>query len=399
VSYGVESIQIHKKLRLDKRAGSDNWYARLTLPTGKRLVKSTKTLDLETAKEAALRLYYEVDARIQNKLPATTRKFSDVARHAIARMETEIREGVGKQAYRDYTQALNKWLIPYFGGTDIAKLDLAAVTAFDAWRTAQNGKVPAQSTINNHNSALNRVLDEAELNGWIVKSLRPTLLNKGTKTQSRGSFSVEEYRTIYSALRSFYKQTPNEKSAATRETLRNYVLFLANTGIRHGTEALGLKWRNIEWYLREGERYLAVSVDGKTNKRTAIARDGVVDFLWRQAQLNSRIRAVDFDELIAAKSDERVFITRLSAPVTVHNLNRAFNALLDELDLKTGADGRTRTLYSRRHFYATQDLERGVSTHALSKQMGNSTVMLDKHYSKYSLLLNAEVHSGRKKKH
>jgi len=399
MSYGVESIQIHKKLRLDKRAGIDNWYARLTLPTGKRLVKSTKTLDLETAREAALRLYYEVDARIQNKLPATTRKFADVAKHAIARMETEIREGAGKQAYKDYTQALNKWLIPYFGTTDIAKLDLAAVTAFDAWRTAQNGRVPAQGTINNHNSALNRVLDLAELNGWIVKSLRPTLLNKGTKTQSRGSFSVEEYRVIYSALRSSHKQTPNEKSAATRETLRNYVLFLANTGIRHGTEALGLRWRNIEWYLREGERYLAVSVDGKTNKRTAIARDSVVDFLWRQAQLNSRITAGDFDGLISSKSDEPVFVTRLGAVVTVHNLNRAFNALLDELDLKTGADGRTRTLYSWRHFYATQDLERGVSTHALSRQLGNSTEMIDRHYSKYSPLLNADLHSGRKQKH
>jgi len=399
VSYGVESIQIHKKLRLDKRAGSDNWYARLTLPTGKQLVKSTKTLDLETAREAALRLYYEVDARIQNKLPATTRKFSDVARHAINRMQSEIREGVGKQAYKDYTQALNKWLIPYFGTTDIAKLDLAAVTRFDAWRTAQNGRVPAQSTINNHNSALNRVLDLAELNGWAVKSLRPTLLNKGTKTQSRGSFSVEEYRVIYSALRTFHKQTPNEKSAATRETLRNYVLFLANTGVRHGTEALGLTWRNIEWYECDGERYLAVSVDGKTNKRTAIARDSVENSLWRQAQLNPSIEAVDFDALISAKLDEPVFTTRLSATVTVHNLNRAFNALLDELELKTGADGRTRTLYSWRHFYATQDLERGVSTHALSRQLGNSTEMIDRHYSKYSPLINAELHSGRKKKH
>jgi len=77
MSYGVNSIQIHKKLRLDKRAGSDNWYARLTLPNGKRLVKTTKTEDIEAAKEVALRLYYEVDARIQNKLPATTRKFGD----------------------------------------------------------------------------------------------------------------------------------------------------------------------------------------------------------------------------------------------------------------------------------------------------------------------------------
>ena len=54
-------------------------------------------------------------------------------------------------------------------------------------------------------------------------------------------------------------------------------------------KALGLRWRNIEWYARDGERYLAINVDDKTNKRTAISRDRVVDFLWRQAQLNSRI--------------------------------------------------------------------------------------------------------------
>lgn len=397
MSYGVESIQVHKKLRLDKRKNSDSWYARLTLPNGKRVVKSTKTDNLEAAKEVALRLYYEVDARIQNKLPATTRKFKDVARHTIGRMQAELEQGAGKQAYKDYIQALNKWLIPYFGATDVAKLDLAAITAFDAWRSERNGKVPAQSTINNHNAALNRVLDEAELNGWIVKSLRPTLLNKGVKTESRGSFTIEEYRTIYTTLRNYHKQTTNEKSAATRETLRNYVLFLANTGVRHGTEALGLCWRNIEWYKRDGERYLSINVDGKTNKRTAIARDSVVDFLWRQAQLNSRISAENFDALIAAKLNEHVFITRLGAVATVPNLNRAFNSMLDELELKTGADGRTRTLYSWRHFYATQDLERGVSTHALSRQLGNSTEMIDRHYSKYSPLLNAEVHSGRRK--
>jgi hypothetical protein len=54
-----------------------------------------------------------------------------------------------------------------------------------------------------------------------------------------------------------------------------------------------------------------------------------------------------------------------------------------------------RTLYSWRHFYATQDLEHGVSTHMLSKQLGNSTAMIDKHYNQYSLTLNAALHSGR----
>jgi integrase len=397
LSYGVESIQVHKKLRLDKRKGTDSWYARLTLPNGKRVVKSTKTDNLEEAKEVALQLYYDTQARIKNKLPANTRKFKDVATHAIKRMETELAEGVGKQAYKDYIQAINKWLVPYFAKVDIAKIDYALLKNFDAWRTQQTGKTPAQSTINNHNAALNRVLDEAELNGWITKALRPTLLNKGVKTESRGSFTAEEYRTIYTALRSYHKQTAVEKAAATRETLHNYVLFLANTGVRHGTEALNLRWRNIEWHSKGDDKYLAVNVDGKTKKRTAIARDRVRDFLFRQSKLNPRLDYDNFDALINSKSDELVFTTSLGECATIHNLNAHFNSLLDELDLKTGADGRQRTLYSWRHFYATQDLERGVSTHALSKQLGNSTAMLDKHYSKYSPLINAELHSGRRK--
>jgi site-specific recombinase XerD len=397
LSYGVESIQVHKKLRLDKRKGTDSWYARLTLPNGKRVVKSTKTENLEEAKEIALQLYYETQARIKNKLPASTRKFKDVATHALKRMDTELAEGVGKQAYKDYIQAINKWLVPYFAKTDIAKIDYALLKNFDAWRTQQSGKTPAQSTINNHNAALNRVLDEAELNGWITKALRPTLLNKGVKAESRGSFSAEEYRIIYTALRSYHKKTTVEKAAATRETLYNYVLFLANTGVRHGTEALNLRWRNIEWHTKGDEKYLVINVDGKTKKRTAVARDRVRDFVFRQSKLNPRLDYVDFDTLINSKSDELVFTSRLGECATIHNLNAHFNSLLNDLGLKTGADGRQRTLYSWRHFYATQDLERGVSTHALSKQLGNSTAMLDKHYSKYSPLINAEIHSGRRK--
>lgn len=97
MSYGVKSIQVHKKLRLDKRKNSDSWYARLTLPNGKRVVKSTKTDDLEEAREIALQLYYDTQARIKNKLPASTRKFKDVAAHAIKRMQDEIAQGAGKQ--------------------------------------------------------------------------------------------------------------------------------------------------------------------------------------------------------------------------------------------------------------------------------------------------------------
>jgi integrase len=80
--------------------------------------------------------------------------------------------------------------------------------------------------------------------------------------------SIKRYIPKWAALQ---KQTPNEKLTATGETLRNYVLHLANTGIRHSTEALGLHWRIIEWYERDGERYCGAKVDGKNNDRMLVA--------------------------------------------------------------------------------------------------------------------------------
>ena len=215
MSYGINTINVHKKLKLDKRANSSNWYARLTLDNGNRIVRSTKTEDFEQAKERALELYYDTKARIQNRLPAQTRNFKHVADFAVQRMQNDLNDGYGKQAYKDYISALTRWLIPYFGSTDIDKIDLSALTAFDQWRTQQHSKPFSQSGINNHNAALNRVLDEAELNGWIVKSMRPTLLNKGTKSESRGSFSTGEYNKIHTKLRTWHETTKNEKAAAT----------------------------------------------------------------------------------------------------------------------------------------------------------------------------------------
>ncbi len=349
MSYGITTKTVHKKLRLDKRASSDNWYARMTLESGKRIVRSTRTDDFEVAKERAIKLYYETNARIENGLPAQTRKFKHVADYAIFRMQKGLDAGHGKTAYSDYISALTRWLVPYFEKTDIDKIDLAALTAFDQWRTQEHGKRFTQSGINNHNAALNRVLNEAELNGWIVKSMRPTLLNKGTKSESRGSFTKAEHQKLYTGLRTYYKKTKNPKAAATRETLREYALFLANTGVRHGTEALGLRWKNVEWYKHEGERYLVVNVDGKTKGRSVVARDKVEDYLDRQRQQNPRLDHDTFEELIAAKSNEFVFTTRLGQVASIHNLNYAFNQLLDQLGLKFGADGKSRTLYSYRH--------------------------------------------------
>ena len=46
------------------------------------------------------------------------------------------------------------------------------------------------------------------------------------------------------------------------------------------------------------------------------------------------------------------------------------------------SEGQNRTLYSLRHTYATLEMLRGeVDIHTLSKQMGNSAAMIERHYS------------------
>jgi integrase len=120
MSCGIPTVDVNKKLKLDKRKGSENWYARLTLNNGKRIVRSTKTDDLEEAKVRAWRLLSETQARIDNNLPAQTRKFNHVAEFAIKRMQNDLDAGAGKQADKDYISALKRWLPPGGGARTIS---------------------------------------------------------------------------------------------------------------------------------------------------------------------------------------------------------------------------------------------------------------------------------------
>jgi integrase len=58
--------------------------------------------------------------------------------------------------------------------------------------------------------------------------------------------------------------------------------------------------------------------------------------------------------------------------------------------LKT-AGGQNRTLYSFRHTYATVAMVEGqVDIHTLSRQMGNSAAMIERHHNKLTATLAAE---------
>ncbi len=61
-------------------------------------------------------------------------------------------------------------------------------------------------------------------------------------------------------------------------------------------------------------------------------------------------------------------------------MRKAFDSMLDDLNLKKNSMGKSRTLYSLRHMYATFRLSEEVSPFLLARQMGTSVEMLEQHY-------------------
>ena len=77
-------------------------------------------------------------------------------------------------------------------------------------------------------------------------------------------------------------------------------------------------------------------------------------------------------------TDEFVFCS--SKGEVVKSFRNEFSSLLKFSDLTNDSKGNKRSLYSLRHFYATQRLSEEVSPFLLARQMGTSIEMLERFY-------------------
>ena len=380
---------------LYQRNRSARWQARLKLANGTWHRVSTGERDRVAAGRAALKQYYDAEFKREHKLPQNTRRFAAVAEAVVKNLQAAQADGTGKVVYASYISSINHYLIPFFGRYNIDRITPALLRRFDTWRKDKMGKVPVASTINNHNSALHRVFDYALEHGWVTRTLVPTLTNKGKASEARPAFTLAEYRSLVHKLPAWINKARMEKSRQMRELLRDYIIILAHTGIRHGTEAQSLKWRHLDWHVKNGERYLRVTVQGKTGTRSLIARANAEPSLMRIQKTFPHLAKYSFDELLKRRVDEYVFL--LPDGTRTDNLHQTFRQLMRDTGLAVGAASeKERTLYSLRHTYATLALMNGIGVHELAKQMGTSVNMLERHYSKLTPELVAEKFGGKR---
>jgi hypothetical protein len=206
-------------LRLFKRDRSRTWQAAFKID-GRWVRITTKCKQLEDAKRRARELYVEYQVRQKNGLPVVSKRFADVARIVIADMDQQLAAGVGKASWRDYKIVLEKYLIPYFGDRFVTSINYEELQRFAKWREGKMGHEPSASTLNTHNSALNRVFDEAVARGYMNRTHVPVLINKGRDSERRPDFRREEYRKMLARLPSWVDEGREGKSRDMRHLLR-----------------------------------------------------------------------------------------------------------------------------------------------------------------------------------
>ncbi len=174
-------IVTENELVVYRRERSSIWQCRYKVD-GVWQRASTKERKLKDAKEVAKALKIRAEIRKHDNLPVITRKFRDVAKLAVQRMEQKLANGDGKVSYKDYIRIINEYLIPILGNRLITNIDSTALDHLDAERIRMMERTPSNSTMLSQNAALNLVFDEAVLRNFLTDLNRPKLEAKtGTR--------------------------------------------------------------------------------------------------------------------------------------------------------------------------------------------------------------------------
>ena len=384
--------QIHRlrdgELILFRRSDSRIWQYKFKRESGSWYRASTRKSVLDQAKRVAMDLHDEARYRERLGLAPAHKSFKDIALATVEDMQRDLAAGTGKKIYVDYCSVIERYFIPYFGDKYLQNLKHKDIADFEAWRNHRMARTPKSSTLMTFASAFSRVHQTAISRGWISDRVPiPTMSRRGAKGEVRPAFSVEEIAQLRQFMTSWQKLGNLDYDRIMRPLLCAYVEFLLLTGMRHGTESMGIEWRHCEWYSSEGQRYIRVWVDGKTGGRWLIAKHEAEAVLITLHSLQPDIADKPIEQVMGRDTK---YLFRRPDGQRPRTFNGMFSKLMRESGLRWNHTNQSRTLYSLRHSYATMELLAETDIHTLARQMGTSVRMLEAHYSKLTATMAAE---------
>ena len=256
-------------------------------------------------------------------------------------------------------------------------------------------KMPSFATLKAEASLINEMLRAAVDAGHLQRTIKISAQDAMAKSERsdgfRDTFTDDEWRVLtvhlynYAHCRGQYAgKRVTVYHQLQRRMLHVFVLLASSTGMRVG-ELKQLRWCDIETrHMEDGQKRLVVSVRGETSKvrrgRAAVAHsDHIIGVLEDYKAISGR-----------TDSSDLIFYSERDGGVTDIDLSTAFKNFLKGIacegraeGLRTSADGKARTLYSLRHFYAIQRLKQGVDVYRLAENMGTGVTQIRNHYGRH----------------
>jgi integrase len=380
------------------------------------IYKSLKTTDVNKARELAIRAHYELEFRKEENLPLQVKRFSEVLNEYEKLRESQHKRGTYKHSNKANQQQTSVYMLrqivrvskfwhEYCGKKAVDAIDNSVLREYVDWRRDYYLRMPVEKRPKNHSMnpadktlewettfALT-VLKYATERGYRGNKPQPSYRHKAQLAKTRPAFTIKEYSRLYKAIRRWmHEEKDNAKWRYTRELLRDYVLVLANSGMRVG-EANNLRVGDIEKFTDgRGRENYAFDVNGKTGKRQVILRATAKRYVDRTLERNAKWREVwektgqdgaKRHNRKTAQHDDWLF--RMPDGNKIITLIDQFNEVLRRENIVHNADGEKYTLYSLRHFYAVQMLRHGkVNVFDIAKNMGTSVQIIEQYYGRHA---------------
>ncbi|MBO6860439.1 site-specific integrase [Roseibium sp.] len=353
------------KVSIYRRENSRKWQCSTYL-MGKNRRISTGEESLSLAKEIAEDWFFRLKAKEKGGTLKDERTFKEAAKRYLEEYDV-VTGGARNRVYvAGNERRLRLYLLPFFGELGLSEVTAGKVQEYRVMRhnTSAEGKPPAKNTMHQEIVTLRQVLKTAIRHGWLTHLPDLSMpYRSAEKISHRAWFSPEEYKQLYTATRKRAERHQGGRYQWHAEQLRDYVLFLANTGLRPD-EAKRLQVRDVEIVHDEetDETILLIQVRGKRGVGYCKSTPNAVFPFERLLKRN------------LPKPDD---------PVFPGNHVIMFNAILDEENLKFDREGNRRTAYSLRQTYICLRLMEGADIYQIAKNCRTSVEMIEKYYASH----------------
>ncbi len=371
--------QLTKGLAIYRQSHTKSIYVRLRV-NGKELKRSLKTSDIEQAKEKAWALKFEIQGMVKAGLEIeVTQKKSvrDACQNIIKNLESKK---PFKAIYKDYILVYKNFIIPFFLKKSIDDLTTKNIRLyFESFESLSK----TRKTINK--TCFKKLFEYLEEEDLLKKKDFPSLPSDITheKTEIGIDINKQDLDIIKDFIRSddFQNQLNiNFKTKEYRQIFPFVFDFLLETGIRTGKELNNIQIKNLS---KVDDHFFVKILGGKTSykKRDVILSDKAINSIIEVLKITTN-KNITKDNILSLNKERFVFASSFSAPkkdVVICDFCKLFDQIIKRL-IKENKINIKYTLYSLRHTYITLQLLNGVRMYLVSKQVGNSLEMIEKHY-------------------